>query len=61
MTSLKRAYLCELAGTAIMMAIGVTAITLFWSPGSPFPHIPFERLRLLATGLVFAGGATAVV
>jgi aquaporin Z len=55
------AYLSELAGTAIMMAIGVGAIALFWAPGSPFPRIDPERLRLLATGLVFAGGATLVV
>ena len=55
------AYLCELAGTAIMMAIGVGAIALFWAPGSPLPRIDPERLRLLATGLIFAGGATLVV
>ena len=55
------AYLSELVGTAIMMAIGVGAITLFWAPASPFPRIEMERLRLLATGLAFAGGATLVV
>src|SRR5438876_1982586 len=55
------AYLSELAGTAIMMAIGVGAIVLFWAPGSPVPRIDPERLRLLATGLIFAGGATLVV
>ena len=55
------AYLSEFAGTAIMMAIGVGAITLFWAPGSPVPRIDPERLRLLATGLIFAGGATLVV
>ena len=55
------AYLSEFAGTAIMMAIGVGAIALFWAPGSPLPRIEIERLRLLATGLVFAGGATLVV
>ena len=55
------AYLSELVGTAIMMAIGVGAITLFWAPGSPVPRIDPERLRLLATGLIFAGGATLVV
>src|SRR5438128_7179871 len=55
------AYLSELAGTAIMMAIGVGAIALFWAPGSPLPRIDPERLRLLATGLIFAGGATLVV
>jgi aquaporin Z len=55
------AYLSEFAGTAIMMAIGVGAIALFWAPSSPLPRIEIERLRLLATGLVFAGGATLVV
>lgn len=55
------AYLSELAGTAIMMAIGVGAIALFWAPGSPLPRLEPERLRLLATGLIFAGGATLVV
>ena len=55
------AYLSELAGTAVMMAIGIGAIALFWAPGSPVPRIDPERLRLLATGLIFAGGATLVV
>jgi aquaporin Z len=55
------AYISEFAGTAIMMAIGVGAIALFWAPESPLPRIEIERLRLLATGLVFAGGATIVV
>src|SRR5438876_763153 len=55
------AYLSELAGTAIMMAIGVGAIALLWAPGSPLPRLDPERLRLLATGLIFAGGATLVV
>ena len=55
------AYVSEFAGTAVMMAIGVGAIALFWAPGSPVPRIDPERLRLLATGLIFAGGATLVV
>jgi aquaporin Z len=55
------AYLCELAGTAIMMAIGLGAVTLLWAPASPVPRIPLERLRLLATGTIFAAGATLVV
>jgi aquaporin Z len=55
------AYLSELAGTAIMMAIGVGAIALLWAPESPLPRIEPDRLRLLATGLIFAGGATLVV
>ena len=55
------AYLSELAGTAIMMAIGVGAIALFWAPGIARSRIDPERLRLLATGMIFAGGATLVV
>jgi aquaporin Z len=54
-------YLCELAGTAIMIAIGLGAVTFLWSSGSPVPRIPIERLRLLVTGTIFAGGATLVV
>jgi aquaporin Z len=54
-------YACELAGTAFMMLVGVGAIVLFWADGSPLPRVPVERLRLLITGMVFAGGATLVV
>jgi len=55
-------YLSEFFGTAIMMGIGVTAITLMWSDGTVMAHlIPSEPLRRLVTGLIFAGGATLVV
>ena len=55
-------YACEFFGTALMMAIGVGAITLMWSTGSPMRElIPSEGLRRLLTGLLFAGGATLVV
>ncbi|MFQ5776684.1 MAG: aquaporin [Terriglobia bacterium] len=55
-------YMSEFLGTAIMMTIGVGAITLMWGDGSPVPAvIPPARLRLLLTGILFAGGATLVV
>ena len=55
-------YLAEFAGTAIMMAIGVGAIALMWAEGSAMREaIPSEALRRLATGILFAGGATLVV
>jgi aquaporin Z len=55
------AYLSELAGTAIMLFIGVSAVAFMWGPGSPVPVVPNGALRRLLTGILFAGGATAVV
>ncbi|MBW3566035.1 MAG: aquaporin [Acidobacteria bacterium] len=55
-------YFAEFAGTAIMMAIGTGAIVFMWSEGSMMTElIPSEALRRLATGVLFAGGATLVV
>jgi aquaporin Z len=55
-------YFAELLGTAIMMMIGIGAVTLLWSDGAMLKElIPSEKLRLLFTGMIFAGGATAVV
>ena len=55
-------YSCDFLGTALMMALGVGAIALMWSEGSPMAAlIPSEGLRRLMTGVLFAGGATAVV
>jgi aquaporin Z len=54
-------YACELAGTALMLFWGVTAVAFMWGAGSPVPEIPNAALRRLVTGLLFAGGATAVV
>lgn len=49
-------------GTAIMMIVGIGAVTLMWSDGSVMRElIPNEPLRRLCTGLLFAGGGTAVV
>jgi aquaporin Z len=54
-------YACELAGTALMLFFGVTAVALMWGTGSPVPPMTNLTLRRLVTGLLFAGGATAVV
>lgn len=55
------AYLSEFAGTALMLFIGVSAVAFMWAPGSPVPVVSNGALRRLLTGLMFAGGATAVV
>src|SRR5258708_11635256 len=55
------AYLSEFAGTAIMLFLGVSAVAFMWGPGSPVPVVPNAALRRLLTGIMFAGGATAVV
>lgn len=44
-----------------MLFIGVSAVAFMWAPGSPVPVIPNGALRRLLTGIMFAGGATAVV
>ncbi|MEN9526567.1 MAG: hypothetical protein RLY56_518 [Pseudomonadota bacterium] len=55
-------YLSEFFGTAIMMAIGIGAVVFMWSSGSVMSElIPSEPWRRLATGILFAGGGTAVV
>ena len=55
------AYACELAGTALMLFIGVSAVSFMWGPGSPVPVVENGTLRRLLTGLMFAAGGTAVV
>jgi aquaporin Z len=55
------AYLSEFTGTALMLFIGVSAVAFMWAPGSPVPVVSNGALRRLLTGLMFAGGATAVV
>jgi aquaporin Z len=55
------AYACELVGTAIMLFWGISAVALMWGSGSPIPAVPLPALRRLITGVLFAGGATAVV
>lgn len=44
-----------------MLFIGVSAVAFMWGPGSPVPVVPNGALRRLLTGILFAGGATAVV
>jgi len=55
-------YLAEFFGTAIMMSIGIGAVVLMWSQGSVMRDlIPSDAARRLVTGILFAGGGTAVV
>lgn len=54
-------YFCEFAGTAVMLFLGVSAVTLMWGAGSPVPAIEPPALRRFLTGLLFAAGATFVV
>lgn len=44
-----------------MLFIGVSAVAFMWGPASPVPVVPNGALRRLLTGIMFAGGATAVV
>ena len=44
-----------------MLFIGVSAVAFMWAPGSPVPVVSNGALRRLLTGMMFAGGATAVV
>jgi aquaporin Z len=54
------AYLSELAGTAILLFIGVSAVAFLWGAGSPVPVVPNAALRRLLTGILFGGAVTAV-
>lgn len=52
---------CELIGTAILLAGGLSAICLDFAPGSPVASVvPSHSLRLLITGLLFAGSGSLV-
>ena len=44
-----------------MVFIGVSAVAFMWAPGSPVPAVENGMLRRLLTGIIFAGGGTAVV
>src|SRR5512135_2874884 len=56
------AYAAELAGTFFMVAWGLSAVVFMMSAASPMGRlVPSARLRLLATGCLFAAGGTAVV
>ena len=54
-------YLCEFAGTAFMLFFGISAVAFMSAPGSPVPFVHNDALRRLITGMLFAGGSTAVV
>jgi aquaporin Z len=44
-----------------MLFFGASAVAVMWGAGSPVPPIDPPILRRFITGLLFAGGATAVV
>ena len=51
----------ELAGTALLLAVGLSAVCLDFGPGSPMRQlIPGASMRLLVTGLAFAGTGSLV-
>lgn len=55
-------YFAEFLGTAIMMIIGIGAVTVMFAAATPLrTWIPSDDVRRLITGIIFAGGATAVV
>ncbi|MHB8618168.1 MAG: MIP/aquaporin family protein [Chloroflexota bacterium] len=52
---------CELAGTAILLLGGLSAVTLDFGRGSPMPGlVPSGSLRLLLTGALFAATGSLV-
>lgn len=52
----------EFAGTALLLAIGVTAVVAAFAAGSPVvAAVPNGDLRRLCAGTVFAGTAAAIV
>ena len=57
-----REYCSEFIGTALLLFIGIGAISLNFGSHSFVPNfIPDSNIRLLITGLMFAGGATLIV
>ena len=52
---------CELLGTALLLAGGLSAVFLDFGPGSPVARaVPSISLRFLLTGTVFAGTGSLV-
>jgi aquaporin Z len=57
-----RDYLAEFAGTFLLLLNGLSAVAIFFSPGSPVPRwLPNDDVRRLLTGVWFAGGAAVIV
>jgi aquaporin Z len=57
-----RDYAAEFAGTFLLLLIGLSAVVVDFAHGSPVPRwIPHRDLPRLLTGVLFAGGATAIV
>ncbi len=54
-------FLCEFAGTALLLAAGLSAVVLDFAPGSPVPRLlPHPALRRALTGLLFGGSGALV-
>jgi aquaporin Z len=57
-----KAYLAEFAGTAAILAIGLSAATLDFGAASPVPrHVPSAVVRRLITGSIFATAGAVFV
>lgn len=54
-------WLCEFAGTALMLTAGLSAVFLDFGPSSPVaPHLHAASARFLVTGVMFAGAGSLV-
>lgn len=54
-------WLCEFAGTGLLLGAGLSAVFLDFGPSSPVAaHVPSYSLRLLITGLLFAGSGSLI-
>ena len=54
-------YLAELMGTALMIFVGLSAVVFNMSEGLPMANLlPSHSLRLLLTGIIFAGSGSLV-
>lgn len=57
-----REYAAEFTATFLLLLVGLSAVSVNFGDGSPIPSwIPNEAVRRLLTGILFAGGATAIV
>jgi aquaporin Z len=55
-----RTYIAELAGTALLVAVGLSVVILSFGQGSPVVQlIPSTGLRCLITGFLFGSTLTA--